>query len=317
MQPSFSKLNVLLGKLQSALGTKQSSLANTDFRTVGDDFALNYKPEFREQALAQGIFGQPSMIKSMASVEASVKLPVIPTGSTATPNIHDFLLSCGLKYSLSLNTHTYEPSSAIDTYWKDMTLWAYTGNKTAASSLLTKAHSIMFDLKLSWEIGAAMMAEFTGKGTPDGVPTAASYVSGDLALLSTVPPAFLKSTELTILGGTYCVLKGEITLGNQIEMIKCPSDDSGFIRSTIKSRKSTFSITCYQDMGNEDPLNEMDDETIGDIQLTFGVAGSRLGVGSSSAQITNCQNGVDGDLNTHEISGYFVNNFWNLMVNMD
>jgi hypothetical protein len=314
LYPSFSKLNVLLGKVQASLGTKQASLINTDLRTVGEDFSLDYVRDFKEQGLAQGIFGQPQKIKGMASVDAKVTLPIIPTGSTTVPDVHDFLTCCGMAYALVGNEHTYSPSSDVETDWKDMTLWGYTGDKAAARSLLTKAHSFMFDLKLSWTIGEAMMAEFTGKGVPDGIPAPGTYPAS-LGLISTVPPAFLKSTSLNILGGTYCVLKGEITMGNQIELVKCPSADDGFLRTTIKSRISAFALTCYQDMGNEDPLAEMDAETIDALLLTFGVAGSRISVESNSAQITACKNGKDGDLNTHEISGYFLNNNWWMPIN--
>lgn len=318
MNPSFSKLNVLLGKVQSALGTKQSSLTSSDFRTVGEDFSLDYVNDFKEQSLAQGIFGQPQKIKGVQSIDVKVTLPVIPTGGASTPNVHDFLRCCGMAYTLSTYEHQYAPSSAIATDWKDMTLWGYTGDKTAGQSQLTKAHSVMFDSKLSWAIGEALMAEFTGKGVPDGVPAPASYVSGTLALLSDVPPAFLKSTYLSIVGEDYCVLKGELNFGNQIELVKCTSDASGFIRSTIKGRTTSFAMTVYQDIAAANPLSDMDGEVLDELKIRWGVTdGSLIEIGSTAkAQITSVKNGKDGDLNTYELAGYFVDNDWYLHINV-
>jgi hypothetical protein len=310
--PSFSKLNVLLAKIQESLGTKQAALVADDFVTVGEDFSLDFKEDFKEQGLAQGIFGQPRRIRGVQTIDVKVSMPVIPVPSdypVVEPNIGDFLKCAGHKYELvEPYLNRYTPSSDIDANWKDMTLWGYTGNKSNGKTIITKVHSVMFDCKLAWTIGEAMMAEFTGKGVPDGIPAPGNYVSGTLPLLSVVPPAFLKTTNLLVLGSDYSVLKGELAFGNQIELIKNPADETGFLRATIKSRIATFSMTVYQNAGETDPIADMDGEVVDDMLLTFGASTAEIEIASSSAAFHDVKSGKDGDLNTHEISGYFVNN---------
>lgn len=182
MSASFSKLNVLLAKTQASLGTHQTGLDSSSFVTVDDNFTMDFKQEFTEPNLAQGIFGQPQSVAGTQSVDVKVTLPVIPTGSTTPANVDAFLTCSGLSKGLVGNAFTYSPSSAYQTDWKDMTLWSYSGDHTNTNSLLTKTHSVMFDCKISGELGKPCTFEFTGKGPSDGTPTGASYVSGTLPL---------------------------------------------------------------------------------------------------------------------------------------
>jgi hypothetical protein len=318
MSTSFSKLNVLLGKVQSALGTKQSSLAYGDFRTVDDNFELTYAQEFGEQNLAQGFFGQPQSVLGMASVDVKVGMPIIPTGSSTTPNVHNFLQCSGLSYALATSKHTYAPTSDIATYWKDMTLWGYTGDLTAGESLLTKAHSVMYDLELVGELGKPMQANFAGKGVPDGAPAAASYVSGTLAVLSSIVPAVIKSTTLAIGGINYSILKFSVKLGNDVQLIKAMSDNSGNLQSMIVGRKSTWTATVYQEtLSTKNPYTVMNAQTLGSFTATFGTAGSRITIAAdaSKAEITDIKGGNDNGLNTFEMSGNFIDNGWSMAIN--
>ena len=316
LYPSFTKLNILLAKVQESPGTKQATLTDDDFVTVGDDFALDFKEDFKEQNLAQGILGQPQRIKGVQTIDVKVNMPVIPIKYTeypsTLPNITNFLRCAGMKYSQANPAiHTFVPSSDEDGDYKDMTLWGYTGNKTTGRCMKTMVHSVMFDCKLAWTIGEAMMAEFTGKGVPDGIPESPSeypFGHSEPPLLSLVPPAFLKATSLSVLGSDYSILKGELTIGNQIELIKHPGEISGFKRAVIKGRTSTFSLSVYQNSGEADPIADMDGEVIDALLLKFGAIGAEIQISSSKAAFHDVKNGKDGDLNTHEIAGYFVDN---------
>jgi hypothetical protein len=311
-------MDVLLGKLQSALGTKQTSLVNTDFRTIDDTFELTYTQEMVEQALAQGFFGQPQRIKGLCAVDAKVSMPIIPTGTSTEPNVTDFLKCCGMSYALATSKHTFAPSSDVATDWKDMTLWKYTGSKVAGESLLTKAHSIMFDAELDFEIGKPAHATFTGKGVPDGTkPDAASYVSGSLSVLSGAVPAVVKSTAMTIAGYSLNILKANVKLGNEVQLIRSMSDESGYLQSMITGRKSTFTATVYEETpASKNVYDLFSAQTLGNFDLTFGTAGSRISIVSTGkSEIIDVKPGNDNGVSTWEISGAFVDNSWTLEIN--
>jgi hypothetical protein len=320
MNPSFQKLNLLLGKLQASMGTKQTGLTLTDQRAIEDNFALEYVPEFSAQNLAQGIFGQPQPVKGTAPVSVKISMPIVPSGGVTKPNVSDLLQCAGMsKSGPSTNAFTYAPSSVVGTDWNDMTLWGYTGDKTTGNSLLTKAHSTMFNAKFSGDLGKPFIAAFDGKGVPDGFPAAASYnAAGAITLLSTVTPAVIKSTTATIGGITGLhILKFECDLGNVVELIKSPSDDSGFIRSIITNRASKWQATVLQDaVGTNNPVSVMDAQTLSNLDFVFGTAGSRIEVKSntSKCQITSIKQGNDAGLNTFELSGIFVDNDWQLII---
>ena len=314
---AYQKMNVLLGKLQSALGTKQSSLAFGDFRTIDDTFELSYKQEMVEQALAQGFFGQPQHIKGMASIDAKISMPIIPTGSATEPNVSEFLKCCGMSYALATAKHTYAPSSDIATDYKDMTLWGYSGSKVSGESLLTKAHSVMFDLELALELGKPAQCVFTGKGVPDGKPDAASYVSGTLAVLAGAVPAVVKSTTATIDGYSLNILKANVKLGNDVQLIKSMSDASGYLQAMITGRKSTFTATVYEETpASKNVFDLLDGQTLGNFAMTFGTAGSRITVASTGkTELVDVKPGNDNGINTWEITGSFVDNSWSLAIN--
>jgi hypothetical protein len=319
MNPSFQKLNLLLGKVQSALGTKQSSLTLSDQRAVEDNFSLDYNPEFEGQNLAQGIFGQPQDVKGTAPIDVKISMPVVPSGTTTAPNVADLLKCCGLAQTgPATNMFTYTPSSLI-TAWSDMTLWGYTGDKTTGNSLLTKVHSVMLNCKLSGELGKPFIAEFTGKGVPDGYPAAASYnATGSITLLSTITPAVIKSTTATIVGLTALhILKFEVDIGNVVELVKSPSDDSGFIRAIITNRLSKWSCTVLQDaVSTTNPIVQMNTPTLGLLDFIFGTAGARIEVASAASKCmcTKVKQSVDAGLNTFDLSGTFVDNDYTIKI---
>jgi hypothetical protein len=318
LDPTFQELNLLLYKTQSALGTKQSSLVYTDFVTIGNDFELKYSKEFAEQNLTQGIFGQPQGVAGMSKIDAKITIPIIPTGSATLPNVDPFLMASGMAYTLATYKHSYAPSSVVSG-WKDQTLWSYTGNKTSGDSILTKAHSIMFDWELSAEIGKESLMTFTGMGVPDGVPAAATYPTDAVSLLSTVPPAMLKNSTMTINGLTLNILKFSVKIGNEVVLIKGASDESGYIQAMIVGRKSTWTATAYMDnASSNNPLTGMAAGTLATTTIKYGNATNSLvsvTSGSNKSEIIDCPMGNDGKIMTWDFSGKFVDNNFTLAIN--
>jgi hypothetical protein len=318
MVPTFEKLKLLTAKVQSALGTKATPAA-ADFVTVDDTFSLEYKKEFTEQALAQGIFGNPQAVAGTSSVDVKVSLPIIPTGSATVPNVGKFLDCSGTDYTLATLKHSWVPTSVIATNWQDMTLWGYSGCKDTGDAIITKAHSVMFDWEISGEVGKPVVMTFTGKGVPDGVPAAGSYLTDSIAAISGAPPAMLKNATQTINGTAMTILKFSVKGGNDVQLIKNMSDDSGYMQSMIVNKKAEWSATVYmEDVSAKNPLIGMAAGTLATTTIKFGNATNYLvsiTSGSSKSEIRDCKMGNDNGLTTWEITGSFVDNDYTIAIN--
>jgi hypothetical protein len=317
---AYKELDVFLARNQTTLGTALTDIANTDFRAVANQFSLDVRQEFSPINLASGGFGQQAQVKGAASVDVKISLPVVPTGSVTAPHVADFLKASGMSETVSTNLYTYAPSSAHTTDWKDQTAWSYTGDKTSGDCLLTKAHSVMYDWELEGEVGKPLMLNLTGKGCLASAPAAASFVSGTLTMPSGTVPAVVKATTMTIGGLTGLkIVKFKFSIGNSLQLIKDPSQDYGYSRCDIAGRESKFQITAIQENLNpNNPYTIMDTPTLATTTFTFGVAGSRISIGSaaSKSQIIDIKNADDNGIKIFDISGIFVDNDFTFAINV-
>jgi hypothetical protein len=316
--PSFEKLKMLLAEVQTALGTKATPAA-ADFVTVDDTFSLEYKKEFADQALAQGIFGNPQGVAGSSMVDCKVSLPIIPTGSATVPTVGKFLNCCGMTYALATKKHSWVPSNAVSTDYKDMTLWGYTGDKTAGDSIITKAHSVMFDYEIAGEVGKPVVCTFTGKGVPDGVPAAGTYLTDSIAAIAGAPPAMLKNATQTINGIAFTILKFSVKGGNDVQLIKNMSDDSGYLQSMITNKKAEWTATVYiEDQSAKNPFTGMAAGTLATTTIKFGNATDYLvsiTSGTSKSEIRDIKMGNDNGLQTYDFTGTFVDNDFTIAIN--
>jgi len=321
MEASLQKLNILLGRLQENKGIEEPGLSDaTDFRTCEDGFSLDYKQEFGPQNLAQGVFGQPQEVKGLASCEAKISIPAIPTGDPLVPpNVNDFLYCSGLTVALTgVFPIDYVQSSNITSDCSDMTLWAYTGDKGTSNSLMTKTHSVMFDCKISGELGKPLMFEFSGKGAVEDKPTGSDYPDGALALLSDRVPAVIKTTAMTI-GGIegMKILKFDLSLGNKVELVKDSSKKYGYTQATIVGREVKFSAQVLQEnLGSDssNPIQKLVGEILGNFKIEINGAEpsteTKITIASASGMcaLTGVKQASESGLNVFDISGIFVNN---------
>lgn len=320
MVPTFQKLNLLLAKNQTALGTKApSALTMTDQSAVDDTFSLDYVKEFQDQNLAQAIFGQPQAVGGSSYVDVKVTLPIIPTGSATLPNVARYLNCCGMLYGLATKKHSWTPSSAVNTAWKDMSLNGYTGDKVAGDSILTKVHSAMFDFEMTGEVGKPVMITFTGKGIPDGVPAAASYLTDQLTPLATVPPAMLKNATQTINGIAYTILKFTLKGGIEVQLVKSAADDSGNLQAMITGMASSLATTVYmEDQSAKNPLTTMAAGTLATTTMKFGNATDyliSLVSGTNKSEFRSPKMSSDNGMMCWDLETRFVDNNYTLSIN--
>jgi hypothetical protein len=315
---AYSKLDLFLAKQQTALGTKQDTLANTDYCAAMEGTALNYKHEMSPMPIVAGAFSQEPHVLGSSSFAPKIILPIIPTGGVTASNVDIFLVASGMAVATSTNKKTYTPSSAPATDWKDVTLWHYTGDKASGDSILSKAHSCLFDCRISGEVGKPCMAEFNGLGVPDGYPTAATIEAGAITWPASTVPAVLKATTITINDKTLKCLKFEVNMGNKIVLLKDATNAHGYSRADIGDRVSTWKATVYQSNANPDSLYPyLDAGTLGDFVFTFGTAGSRITIasGADHCMTTEVVDGESDGIKIYEVSGIFVHNDWSIAIN--
>jgi hypothetical protein len=320
MAVGYKQLDVLLTKVQSALGTKQTSLTILDSTVVMDGFSMDFNQEFTPIDFATGTLGQQASVKGVASVDIKVDMPLIPTGSTTACTADQFLQCSGMGVVTASNLKTYTPSSDTTGTWKDLTLWSYSGEKTAAQALLTTAHSGMFDFALKGELGKPCMISFTGKAATDGTVVSASYPVGAVTIPSMTIPATIKATTMTVGDRSLKVLDFEISMGNTLALIKDMSAAYGYSGCTITKRESKWKARGYaQSAATLSPYTIMDGPTLGDFTLTFGpTIGSRITVasGTDKCQVTSVKNADEDGIKIWEMEGLFVDNDWSLAVNV-
>ena len=320
MAVGYKELDVLIPKLQSALGTKNTVMSLIDSTAVLDGFTMDYIQEFSPLDFATATFGQEAQVKGVASVDVKVDMPIIPTGSTAACSADVFLQSSGMSVTTATNLKTYAPSSDTTGVWKDLTLWSYTGEKTAGQCVRTTAHSAMFDFVLKGELGKPAMLSFTGKAATDTAPDSSSFPTGTVTLPSQTIPATIKATTMTVGSRALKVLDFEVTMGNTLSLIKDMSAAYGYSGCTITKRESKWKARAYaQSAATLSPFPIQDGPTLSDLSITWGpTAGSRITVAadSSKCQITSIKNEDEDGIKVWNMEGLFVDNGWSLAVNV-
>lgn len=323
MAVGYKQLNVLMYRNQASLGTELTSLGITDSTAVMDGYAVDFLPEFTPLDLATGTFGQQRQVRGAASTDIKVSLPINPTGGTGASLVDPFFLSSGMGVTTSTNLKTYTPSSDTTGVWKDMSLWSYTGEKTSGATYLTKTHSAMFDWELTGELGKPVMVNFTGKGAVSGDVTSASYPTGVVTIPSTVIPATIKATSMTVAGKAMKLLSFSLSIGNTVSLVKDMSSTWGYSGATITNRESNWKAKAYsQSAASLSPFPVMTSDTaaaLSDFSVTFGpVAGSRITVssGTNKSQVTKVTQSEEDGINIFDMEGIFVDNDFSVAINV-
>lgn len=313
---AHKELDVYLAQVQAANGTPETDLTNADFAYVGTDATFSPRFDFTDIESATGTFGQEGAVRGKARVEQTFRMPIIPTASSTEPLVGIWLKSSGMEVTTATNLHTYAPTST-PANWKNLTVWKYSGDKASGASLLTKAGNSMYNLKLSGKIGEPLFAEFSGLGRLDAAPAAASYVSGALTIPS-VAPAVIKTTAMTIAGSSLKCSEFSLDAGNEIAEVVDGSQDYGIYGADIGKRASKWTAKVYQEShATYNPFTNLSAGTLATMTITFGVAGSKITISSTSkTQVREASSADDGGILMYELSGTIVDNSWSLAVNV-
>jgi hypothetical protein len=196
---------------------------------------------------------------------------------------------------------------------KDMTIWSYIGAVGVSSGnvrqgLLSKAESVMFSPKMTFDNGKYAVVDFDGKGAATEAPVIAEYPSGTASISTgTTIPTIMQAT-VNLLGKGYLVSKMSIDFGVETTLVKSMGGSFGYDRATISNIKTaTFKATIIaQDLIGKNPFALLSPNATGIFSLAYGTI--VIASGATSCQITDVQPGNDSGIKTMELSGLFIDN---------
>jgi len=309
MAKQVSKLGLLLVKAQTAFGTTEATLTSTDLiETIGPPNMSGNYAESTEVDLVAGSFSQDATVPGPSSVDLTATV-YARSGGSDTPGQYGVLLKLsGMTENEETDgifNYTFTSTSSSIT---DGTAWGYSGDLSTNGSILRKAANIIFAPKWNFEAGKPVTCEFVGKGTLVAVPAAAT--SPAISKASTIPPAFIGATTLTINGSTYYkVLSGEIDAGQEVALLKDPAATYGYLNSLITSRKIKWNFKVYKDIPSVvDPETALLGKTTGALTIEFGTAPQKIKWTITTAQITDCKGSDEGGVETWDLSGIAISN---------
>jgi hypothetical protein len=323
---AYKQLDLLLGELESTIGTEQTGLTATNFLQVADGFSLDTTTEMTAMAFATGQFDQHRSVPGTVSAEAKITTYLDTLGPAIADSFQEYFQCCGMQATVGISAaypNIYSPTSDYIDNWKSMTLNKYTGANGTNQSFLTRAVGCMFTAVIKGEIGKPISAEFTGKGAVPATPAMATYPTGPFTQLSDVIPAVMKASNVSIMGKAYSVLSFELDLGNKVELIKDMTTPFGFARADITDRKSKIKVKIFEKpyiVGtDENPFDFLHNGDLTDFSVTINTSAYPLSIrtsyfGTGNLQITALKPGNENGINTLEIDGIIIGNNWALLI---
>jgi len=301
-------LSMLLVKTQAAFGTTEASLTSANLiETIGPP-KMSENFEMNEVALVAGGFSQDASVPGPVSVDLTASVYARTGGSDAPGQYGTMLKLAGMTESESPNgTYAYTFTSAAASI-TDGTAWGYSGNLDTSGCILRKAANFIFAPKWTFDAGKPVTADFVGKGTLVAIPAAGT--SPAISKASTIPPAFMGATTLTINGNTYYkVLSGEIDATQEVALLKDPAATYGYLNSLITNRKIKWKFKVYKDIPSVvDPETALLGKTTGALTIEVGTAPQKIKWDITTAQITNCKDSEDGGAETWDLEGIAISN---------
>jgi hypothetical protein len=298
----------VLLKLQTTFATGEAALVNTDVSECFlDDLKISATPAVSPIVLAGG--GTPSKsVLGPAKGELTLSYP-LRNGGAATPGQWTLPLQCsGMKQSAASSIYTYVPTYKQSEF-KDCSVWHYTGNLDTTSALLRKVNNCMFDAEFTfdWRGEAAVgKVTYTGVGSSPDAPAPATQAT---ITKSTVGTQTIVGATVSMFGDSdYDPLMIKFTIKRN--PVALANFTSGYGMTLFSGTPEiTWEATVYKDSGAlaETALRA---GTLGAISVSWGVAPNKLtfATGAGTAQITECSDGNQDNVDTYELKGIIVGN---------
>ena len=311
-------LQTVLVKEQAVFGTAESSLTGTDAAEVFMDGSTLQAFE-HGAAEIRLVNGNPGAAQSVIGPSVASVTLVYPI---KTGNVADALGQWALPLKASgwtiteaTDIYTAEPEYAIGS-WKDVTIWTYSGNKTASKSFLNKFYNVMFGWKAIFDFRKGECygkIEYTGKG-----------VWAQDTALATVPSVTPDTVAVPALRGVSFSFFGDSDYEPLLIEFECPNDVNVLTKSTVAAglgqtviaqKPIKWHAILYRDSGAA-PEAAYSAGTLGTIVLSVGSGqnGYMFASGLSKAQITDFSYGDENGVETIDLTGHIIDNSFAITI---
>lgn len=310
-----TNVECFLAKQQATFGTAETSLTNSDFAEVMEGGSVTFEPTVSDQRYIGANTGNAASIIGGLYGSVKFQIPIRSGGSEgATGLLGKVLPALGLKETSSnagggvgVDRYVYTIDET-QSNWKDLTVWAYTGNKGTSLSVLRKIYNVLFGGKIVLDFeNATAMLDIEGRGAYNGAPTDATQPTCSPS--GVVSPA-LRGVTFSMFGDTdYTPISMEIDFNQDVVNTLSPSAAYGVGVSQIVRKGARWSAKVYQDVvATIAPETALIAGTTGALSVIWGTVPNKFTLASSKMQITKCDRSDQNGIGVYDLSGIFVDN---------
>lgn len=298
-------LQTVLAKIQTTAGTLETSLDSTHWVGAIKPTIQLEPPASPIDIVGAGFGNMPNVIGGYAAT-AKMSFPIRILAQDSPGHWTTFLKAAGWKETgPASHSYTYTPSN-LQSEWKNLTIWGYTGNMDSSSSILRKIGDLLFAGKiiLDFEKSIATL-DIDGKGRFEAAPVAASQPAITRDSVACPP---LRGATISIMGSSsYVPLYFELDFSQDVQTTLNPAVTGGMSLSVIVKRAMKFNVRVYKELpGTVDPIASLIAGTTAAFSIAWG--SSKYTVAITAGQITKVTEADQNGIETYELAGEVINN---------
>jgi hypothetical protein len=297
-------LQTVLAKVQTAAGVMETTLTSADWVGVIKP-QIQLDPEASPIEIVGAGFGNMPNVIGPYRATAKMSLPIRILAQDSPGHWTTFLKGCGWGESgPASHVYTYTPSN-LQTAWKNLTLWGYTGNMDTTSAILRKVGDMLFGGKIILDFEKSLATfEVDGKGRFSAAPavdTQPTITRDSVAC----PP--LRGATISIMGSSaYVPLYFELDFSQDVQTTLNPAVTGALSLSVLTKRAMKWVCRVYKELpATADPIASL----LAGTTAAFSIAwNSDFTVAITAGQITKVVESDQNGIETYELSGEVINN---------
>jgi len=265
---------ILVCKQEAVNGTAEA-LANADFdlRMREVEFTPDIQGGDEDSKFATGDYGEDTAISGIqgATFTSMTKMSQGSAIDTA-PKWDKLAYGCGLVGTSYAGTgYGWQPLQAGDKQTLTFSKVEISDDGTPVG-LASSTAGVMGNLTIGAEgVGAPIKFNYEWKGKFFGLTDVPNGSILELTSPDTTIGAKFQNGSAKIGGTEFCVQSFNFNLGNTIEYLQCPSDETGIFYSTIVNRQPRMTITLIAPPKSVyDPFTDLTTHAEKVIELSFG-----------------------------------------------
>lgn len=265
---------IIVAKIESVQGTAETlTSADFDVRMRELEFTPDIQGGDEDSKFVTGDYGEDVAISGIqgANITTMTKLTQGSAIDTA-PKWDKLAYGCGLVGTSYAGTgYGWEPLQAGDKQTLTMVKTEISDDGTPVG-LSSSTAGVMGNLTLSAEgVGSPLKVGYEFKGKFSGLTDLPNGSLLSLTAPDTTIGAKLMNGTASIWAQDMCIQSFNLNLGNTIEYLPCPSEETGILYSTITNRQPRMTMTLIAPPKSVfDPFSEVTLNQEDAILLTFG-----------------------------------------------